>query len=143
MAAELGARVIASRRFRLDPAREVEGLAGGGDELGHGTALARVIIAGAPQARLLDARIFEATMATSAAVAAAGGAILLGAHPRPSQGFEGEGPGGGASFAVAHVCALLAAFLGPHGQAGGAAARHHLEAIARYHGPERRSSADG
>ena len=220
VAAELDARVVASRRFRLDPAREVEGLAGGGDALGHGTALARVIVAGAPQARLLDARIFEGTMATSAAVAAAGldwlvaegadlvnmsfglhedravlrqacaraaagGAILLGAapargapvypgayadvirvsgdarcgpdevsvlgggqadfgaHPRPSQGFEGEGPGGGASFAVPHLCAILAAFLGRHRQAGHAAARHHLEAIARYHGPERRSSADG
>jgi hypothetical protein len=220
VAAALGERVAAARRFRLDAGREIETAPGGGDDLGHGTALARIILAGAPTARLLDARVFDDAMVTSAAVAAAGldwlvaegaalvnmsfglrhdravlaeacaraaqgGVILLaaapargapvypgaypevirisgdarcapgqisalgggqadfGAHPKPSQGFEGAGPAGGASFAVPHAAALLAAHLGQHPQTDQAAARRHLEAIASYHGPERRSSADG
>lgn len=42
------------------------------DRLGHGTAIGEIILAGAPQARLLDAQVFDARGITSAAAVAAG-----------------------------------------------------------------------
>ncbi len=80
----------------------------------------------------------------------------FGAHPRPpvdiagvrDGGPGGAGPGsaasgrlGGASFAVAHLCGVLAHHLSGHPGTGRAAALGYLEGIARYHGPERRGAA--
>jgi hypothetical protein len=188
VAEDLASHVAAERAFSLDDSGTVVAVDSAGDALGHGTALARIILAAAPDAELLVARIFDERMVTQPAVAAAGldwlvgegarmvnmsfglrhdrgvlreacaravsaGAILLGAaaargaavypsaypgvirvsgdarcapdelstlgggqadfgaHPRPSQGFTGAGPDGGASFAVPHVCTVIAAYL--------------------------------
>ena len=48
----------------------------------------------------------------------------------------------GASLAVAHAAGLVAAHFLAGGARGEAAARAHLAAIARYHGPERKTGAD-
>lgn len=73
------ARVIASRRFMLDPASgDVTELPAAPDGLGHGTVMARLILARAPGAALVDAQIFAGGAVTSAAVAAAGLDWLVG-----------------------------------------------------------------
>lgn len=216
VAAELEPSVAAARRFVLDRRGEVSVEAAESDRLGHGTALARIILESAPDARLLVAQVFLTSAATTPATIAAGldwlggagarlvtmsfglrhdrtvlrqacakaaeaGTILLaaapargpmvypagyegvitvsgdarcalgeistlggrqadfGAHPRPLPGIEASENSGGASFAVAHLCGRLAAFLAQEPEADRAAALAHLEAMARYHGPERRS----
>lgn len=218
--ADLGRCVAGRRGFALDASGAVVEATAESDDLGHGSALARIVLAAAPEARLLIARIFHHRMVTQPAVAAAGldwlvgagvclvnmsfglrhdravlaeacaraqarGAILLGAaaargpavypgaypgvirvsgdarcapedistlggaqadfgaHPRPSEGFDGAGPAGGASFAVPHVCGLLAALLAERPGSDRAAAWHYLEERAVHHGPERKNSADG
>jgi hypothetical protein len=217
LAPELAPSVAAGRRFALDDHGEVAAGPVEADRLGHGSALAQVILEAAPQARLLDAQIFHTSIATTPAAAAAGldwlvgagarivnmsfglrhdravlrracaeaaaaGVILLaaapargamvypagypgvvkvsgdarcapgevstlggrqadfGAHPRPLGDADDAGRSGGASFAVAHLCGLLAGFLTQEPDADRAAALAHLESIARYHGPERRGA---
>ena len=64
----------------------------------------------------------------------------FGAHPRPLSDADDAGRSGGASFAVAHLCGLLAAYLAREPDADHAAALAHLDSISRYHGPERRGA---
>lgn len=185
------------------------------DRVGHGSAVAGIVRALAPDSVLLDAQVFADAPVTNAAVAAAGlrwavgqgarlvtmsfglpadravlrdavaealaaGILLVaasparggpvwpaaypgviaatgdarcapgeisvlpgafGACPRPmgAAGEPGERPrAGGASLSVAHLAGLLAAA----GIADPAAARTHLERIARWHGRERRTGPD-
>lgn len=182
------------------------------DTLGHGSAIARLVLARAPAVRLLSAQVFAAGQPTTAfaiaaaidwcvdrgarivnlslgllddravlrescraasargvllvASRAARGAVtypaaypavlavsgdarcdeddcscmapedFFGASPRPF----GDTPGGGASFAAARVSGLAAAFLDRHPAAEAADFFHHLRAIARFHGRERRQA---
>ncbi len=214
---ELAPSVAAGRRFALDGHGQVAAGPVESDRLGHGSALARIILEAAPEARLHDAQVFLTSIATTPAVVAAGldwlvgagarivnmsfglrhdravlrracaeasaaGIILLaaapargamvypagyagvvkvsgdarcapgevstlggrqadfGAHPRPLHEASGSGHSGGASFAVAHVCGLLAAILTQEPDADRAAALAHLERIACSHGPDRRGA---
>ena len=70
---------------------------------------------------------------------------LLPAADRPREELQRElgslGERLGASFAVAHLCGVLAHHLSGHPGTGRAAALGYLEGIARYHGPERRGAA--
>lgn len=66
------AAVDAGRAFHRDASGEIRSLPAGDDQLGHGTALARIILRGAPQARLVVAQVFGASRATSPAIVAAG-----------------------------------------------------------------------
>src|SRR5581483_5825984 len=67
-----GPAVRARRAFALDAAGAVVAGPAGDDALGHGTALARLVAAAAPDAALLDAQVFGTTfLAPPAAVAAA------------------------------------------------------------------------
>ncbi|MBL28656.1 MAG: peptidase S8/S53 subtilisin kexin sedolisin [Rhodospirillaceae bacterium] len=50
--------------------------------------------------------------------------------------------GRGASFAVPHVAGLLAAYLAEGGDRRPQAVRDHLSAVARFHGPERKTWSD-
>lgn len=189
---------------------------GAPDLIGHGSALARIILQAAPDTRLAVARVFHDKFACTPAAAAAGldwlvdqgarivnmsfglredravfreaceraaaaGVILLaaapargpgvypslydgvirisgdarlgpgeistlgglqadfGACPRPI-GAAREDPVGGASFAVAHATAICIRFLERNQEAGAADLFDHLSAIARFHGPERRTA---
>ena len=182
---DLAGRVAAERAFQLGEDGDVRTGAAEPDRIGHGTELARIIVAGAPAVSLLNAQVFGATMATTPVAVAAGldwliaegarvvnmsfglrhdrdvlreacaaavdqGAILLaaapargpmvfpagyegvitvqgdarcangeisalgspqadfGAHPGPLDGPAERQAQGGASFAVAHLCAVLA-----------------------------------
>jgi hypothetical protein len=217
LAPELAPAVEGGRRFALDSDGQVAAGPAEADRLGHGSALARIVLEAAPQARLLDAQVFLTSIATAPAAVAAGldwlagagarivnmsfglrhdrevlrracaeaaaaGIILLaaapargamvypagyagvvkvsgdarcapgevstlggrqadfGAHPRPLGAVPDAGRSGGASFAVAHLCGLLAAFLAQEPGADRSAALAHLKSIARYHGPERRGA---
>ena len=212
---DLASHVVAGRAFSLDDG-EVRITAAAPDRIGHGTALARIIMAGAPGVALLNAQVFRASMATTPVAVAAGldwlvaegarvinmsfglrhdrdvlreacaaavdrGAILLaaapargpmvfpagyegvitvqgdarcavgeisalgspqadfGAHPGPLDGPAEKQAQGGASFAVAHLCAVLAGCLAEDAALDPV---ERLTALARYHGPERRA-ADG
>ena len=65
----------------------------------------------------------------------------IGACPRPlDAGPDDPLPFGGASFAVAHVCGLVAAYLADHPATGRAQVLTYLRSKARYDGPERRTS---
>lgn len=65
----------------------------------------------------------------------------FGAHPRPKPWNQGLGRlVGGASFAVAHVAAAVTCFLTDNPEADRTAILKHLDEIARYRGPERRSA---
>jgi len=64
----------------------------------------------------------------------------FGACPQAPQERTPDSPIGGASFAVAHVTGMLARYLAEGGDRQNVTA--HLEDIARYHGPERRSAVD-
>ena len=205
--------VLASRTFTLDAAGEIAVLDdGGADMLGHGSALARLINAAAPDTALLNARIFIESFACTPAAAAAGldwligegaqivnmsfglrqdravlrqacsravasGALILASAPARGRAVfpgsyegvvrvsgdarcatgefstlgggqadfgahveapDGDGDGGGASFAVARLAGAAACFLGQNPRAGRAAILDHLNGVARYHGPERR-----
>ncbi|CAA7611376.1 conserved hypothetical protein [Candidatus Terasakiella magnetica] len=66
------AQAMASRRFALGDDGTVESQTAHSDSLGHGTALAALILARAPAARLLNAQIFDHRGITSPAAAAAG-----------------------------------------------------------------------
>jgi hypothetical protein len=66
------AGVEAARAFGLDAAGGILDGPAGADALGHGTALARLVLAAAPRARLVDAQVFGTSfLAAPAAVAAA------------------------------------------------------------------------
>ena len=74
-----GHAVRASRSFALDAAGEIAVLQdGGADNLGHGSALARIIAAAAPHAALLNARIFVESLGCAPATVAAGLNWLIG-----------------------------------------------------------------
>ncbi len=214
---ELAPSMAAGRRFALDGQGQVATGPVESDRFGHGSALARIILEAAPEARLLDAQVFHTCIATTPAAVAAGldwlvgagarivnmsfglrhdrevlrracaeasaaGIILMaaapargamvypagyagvvkvsgdarcapgevstlggrqadfGTHPRPLHAVPNAGRSGGASFAVAHLCGLLAAFLTQEPDADRAAALAHLQRIACYHGPERRGA---
>ncbi|NMM38193.1 MAG: S8 family serine peptidase [Glaciimonas sp.] len=182
------------------------------DSLGHGTAVASLVLARAPRCSLLSAQVFYAARLTAARVIAAavdwcvaegarvvnlslglrddrsvlrdsclaavsrdvllvashparGAAIypavypgvlavtgdircserdcssiaqnlLFGASPMPPDGFSG----GGASYAAARMAGLAAAFFEIYPTATAADFRNHLQAIARFHGRERRQA---
>lgn len=218
--AERSSVVAAARAFDLDPSGRVVVRSAQPDRLGHGRALARVILSQAPEARLIDAQVFVSSFASSPSVVAAGldwlvaegarlvnmsfglredrdilrlacaaareaGVILLastpargamvypagyegvvrvtgdarlavgqvtdfggapadfGACPRPLEEGQGSGRVGGASFAVAHLCGILAAYLAAEPAADRERALDHLRRIASYHGRERRRAPDG
>ncbi len=65
-------RVAAARAFKLGQDGAVAATPAGPDWLGHGTAVAGIVAAGAPAARLLVAQIFAERLVASAAEAAAG-----------------------------------------------------------------------
>ena len=212
---ELAPSIVAAKRFALDNQGNLSVETAEYDRLGHGTALAQIILKSAPEARLLVAQVFLDSIATTPAAVAAGldwlkesgvrlvnmsfglrhdreilrlactkaadaGILLLaaapargpmvypagypevikisgdarcapgeistlggqqadfGAHPRPLPGSVSSQVSGGASFAVAHLCGHLAAFLQSEPEADRSAALAHLTAVACYHGPERR-----
>jgi hypothetical protein len=70
VAPELAARVVAARAFRADGEGRIAHAAPCPDAHGHGSALARIVLAHAPAARLVNAQLFGAG-ATASAVAAA------------------------------------------------------------------------
>ncbi|MCW5698659.1 MAG: S8 family serine peptidase [Rhodospirillales bacterium] len=206
--AELGFRQNAEGSVSDCPACE--------DRLGHGTEIARIVLARAPTVRLLNAQVFTTSLTTSAAVVAAGlewltrqharlanmsfgmkedravlrdacmkaraaGTILLAASParggevfpasyegvirvcgdarcRPGEisalhtaqadfgasprdaDIGGRAPKlGGASFAAAHACGIIARYFDVEPEADRDAVWRHLQRIARYHGPEKRT----
>lgn len=61
---------------------------------------------------------------------------LFGASPLPPDGF----PGGGASYAAARMAGLAAVFFDAYPAATAADFRNHLQAVARFHGRERRQA---
>ena len=70
------ARVVAARGFTAGEGEQAQTAAPMPDPVGHGSALARIVLAHAPAARIVNAQIFGARGATSAAVAAAAVAWL-------------------------------------------------------------------
>jgi len=74
--AALSPRAVASCRFRPTPAGGVDRTAALPDVLGHGSALAGLILAAVPEARLINAQIFADRPLTSAALVADGLAWL-------------------------------------------------------------------
>ena len=215
IAGSLAAAVVAGSAFAVAGDGGVEAAAVAPDRFGHGSAVAAIVLARAPAARLLNAQIFGPRGGTSAEVAAAGlawlagegadivtmsfglradrevlreevaaaagGRALLGAAPaRGAPVFPSSYPGvlritgdarcaageishlatvqadfgacvrapedvaqvAGASLAVAHAAALVAAHFLAAGARGEAAARAYLAAIAHYHGAERKTGAD-
>ncbi|MDP6353357.1 MAG: S8 family serine peptidase [Alphaproteobacteria bacterium] len=213
VAPELAAHLVGARCFALD--RQSDQTVP--DPVGHGTTLARIILAQAPGTGLLNAQIFGHANVVEAAVAAAGldwlvaeraclvnmslglaedrqilaqscaaarraGVVLLAASPARggavypaaypgviritgdarcapgeisalgtaqadfgacvTQSMDAAGPkAGGASFAVAHACGVLARQFGDGARITAEAARRYLDSIARYRGPERRNTA--
>ena len=208
------AGALAGASFADGPQGEALCGPAGPDRVGHGSAIAALIRAACPSARLLNAQIFAGGAVTSPVAAAAGldwlvaegaeivcmafglrpdrailraacaaagragvvlvaaapargdpvhpaaypeaiavsgdarcapgvvsalhtGTVDYGACPRPPEGHAG----GGASFATGHLCGVLAAAMAAGQVNGVAAARAHLDAVARFHGPERRSAA--
>jgi subtilisin family serine protease len=71
IAGSLSASVAASRCFVVADDGEVRQADAAPDQLGHGTALAAILLQGAPDGRLLNAQVFRHTLACGAAQVAA------------------------------------------------------------------------
>lgn len=71
IADELAPAVAVARGFALDDAGEVVRVDGPGEAADHATAIARTILAAAPSARLVSARVFDRSLAAAPAVVAA------------------------------------------------------------------------
>lgn len=72
LAGGVAARAVALAAFVPNPEGVVERVAADPDLLGHGTAIARLVLEGATEAELLSAQIFSGGAMTTAAAAAAG-----------------------------------------------------------------------
>ena len=77
-----GRRAVAARRFVLDCNAEIEEGPAEPDELGHGTALAGVVLTRVPSVRLLVAQVFDRRGVAAPAAAAAGLDWLVGQGAR-------------------------------------------------------------
>ncbi|MEA2626726.1 MAG: hypothetical protein QOD06_2771 [Candidatus Binatota bacterium] len=72
VAPELGASVAATCSFAAGPAGNVLRGEAAADRLGHGTAIVRVILEAAPEARIVSAQVFHDRMVAAPAIVAAG-----------------------------------------------------------------------
>lgn len=72
LAGAVAARAVASAAFTLGPEGEIERGAAEPDLIGHGTAIARLVLEAAPEVEVVNAQIFSGGATTTAAAAAAG-----------------------------------------------------------------------